>query len=68
MKTELISTNEQMFILAEANWEDIALPFEEELEDCVMDIFRECKISGDEVLEGNAIIHKKVKKRICNPY
>lgn len=62
MITGLISTNEQTFKLAEANWTDIALPFEEELEDCVMDIFRECKISGDEVLEGNAIIHKKVKK------
>lgn len=62
MITDLISSKEYSFIVAKANWTDIAFPFEEELEDCVMDIFRECKISGNEVLEGNAIIHKKVKK------
>lgn len=37
-------------------WMDIALPFEEELEDCVVSIYKERNISGDEVMEGNASI------------
>ena len=40
------------------NWIDIALPYEEELEECVSSIIEQCKLTGDEVMEGNGELHK----------
>lgn len=43
------------------NWIDIALPYEDQLEECVSSIIEQCKLTGDEVMEGNGQIHKHTR-------
>lgn len=39
-------------------WLSIALPYEEQLEECVSSIIEQCKLTGDEVMSGNGELYK----------
>lgn len=55
-----ISTNKADMATRE-NWIDIALPYEDQLEECVNTIIEQRKLTGDEVMAGNGEIYRRTR-------
>lgn len=42
-------------------WCEIALPYEDELEDCFNSIKEQCKLTGDEIMNGDGVLVRHTK-------
>lgn len=58
MEEKIVDVKEKNKAEREGDWIDLALPYEEQLEECVSSIIEQCKLTGDEVMAGNGEIHK----------